>query len=1100
VEKTQWSVHGPWNRAVSWPPEQIGKSSRTVPRLGVRGRLYAAFFGISFFVIVAAGVSLISFFRVDRALEHIIEGSVPLALVSLDLSRQAERIVGAAPALLSVSSAQAQSTLSAKLNDDVDRLNLLLLEVSKHRIEPQAIASIRRAVDQLRQTLDALNRVVTARLAVNSQKLLQLASALEAAEQLDRILAPSISGIVERVAALRRRALDVEADETLRLQLSRQAFEAQALEQQLQDARVEITRLRGYLTEVASIESFGESAQLGLRARESLDRLRRLAPLVETAQRPALQAQVDRLAGFVDGSASIPGIRLVELQMIAAGNKSLEENAGLSLRFAQAVDRLVETAQANITAANADASSTQRITSWILLIVVMLALASSFLIVTLYVKRNVIARLTGLSDSMLAIADGNLDAPLPSPGHDEIGQMAQALTVFRDTAVEVKESNLREVKAARRRLDDAIESTQEGFALFDRDDRLTLRNSRYGELLYSNVAVPEPGTSYESILRQAVDRGLVLDIEANVEQWIQGRLTQHQNPGASFQQHRAPDRWLRINEHRTEDGGTVAVYSDITEIKQHEQELDALVSKLKGANEAKSHFLANMSHELRTPLNAIIGVSEMLLEDAQELARSEQIEPLERVLRAGRHLLALINEILDLSKIEAGKMQLELESFVIAPLVRDVATTLATAAEKNGNRIEVRGADELGAMFADEMRIRQALLNLASNAVKFTEKGVVTITAQREADAAGGGEWVVLRVADTGIGMTPQQMGRLFQDFTQADDSTTRRYGGTGLGLAISRRFCRMMGGDITVESEPGRGSTFTIRLPAVVKAAPEEADSAPPLSPPPAPRPVGAKDGRAPHILVIDDDRTVRELMARHLTRQGFEVSTTGDGIEALALARSERPDAVTLDVVMSGIDGWTVLAALKGDPELAHIPVVLVTIVEDPQRGYALGATDYLVKPVDRRKLVESLRALCGVATGTVLVVDDDHGARATMRELLEREGWKVTEAEHGRAALERLAAGAPDAIVLDLLMPEMDGFEFVAELRHRAEWHDVPVIVVTAMELSQEDRRRLKGAVERILIKKGQPRDAVLQELVLALAACTGRQPASAADEAV
>jgi CheY-like chemotaxis protein len=252
------------------------------------------------------------------------------------------------------------------------------------------------------------------------------------------------------------------------------------------------------------------------------------------------------------------------------------------------------------------------------------------------------------------------------------------------------------------------------------------------------------------------------------------------------------------------------------------------------------------------------------------------------------------------------------------------------------------------------------------------------------------------------------------------------------------------------------------------------------------------------PQILVVDDDPTVRELMERHLTKEGFEVLTAAGGVEGLAQARRAHPSAITLDVMMPDIDGWTVLAAVKGDPTLADIPVVLVTIVDDRQRGYALGATDYLVKPVDRGRLVESLRALCHVAVGRVLLVEDEETTRATIRQMLEREGWAVAEAENGRVALARLAGGLPDAIVLDLLMPEMDGFEFVAELRSRAEWRKLPVLVVTAMELSEEDHRRLNGEVERVIRKSGQPRDELLRELGLALAECVERHAADAAAE--
>ncbi|MEP7083934.1 MAG: response regulator, partial [Betaproteobacteria bacterium] len=495
--------------------------------------------------------------------------------------------------------------------------------------------------------------------------------------------------------------------------------------------------------------------------------------------------------------------------------------------------------------------------------------------------------------------------------------------------------------------------------------------------------------------------------------------------------------------------------------------------QLEVASQLKSQFLANMSHELRTPLNAIIGVTEMLHEDAVDLKREDDLEPLERVLRAARHLLALINDVLDLSKIEAGKIDIHLESFAIAPLVTDVVQTIATMATKNDNKVVVDCAAGIGTMNADQTRIRQALLNLASNANKFTEHGTVTISATRATEA--GREWVKMAVTDTGIGLTREQIGKLFQDFVQADASITRKYGGTGLGLAISRRFCQMMGGDITVASEPGRGSTFTIRVPA---------DCAPPRIPAPprdadATRPGIARSG-APTILVVDDDQTVREVMERFLTREGFSVVTASGGQEGLRLARELHPAAITLDVMMPDLDGWTVLAAIKGDPELADIPVILISIVDEKHRGYALGATDYMVKPVNRERLSGVLHNICGAVARQVLLVDDDDMMRRTLRTALENDGWEVSEAENGRVALARLAEARPDIIMLDLMMPEMDGFEFLVEMRSHAEWRDIPVLVVTAKDLTGEERSRLNGEVERVLQKGGSELDELLREI--------------------
>jgi signal transduction histidine kinase/DNA-binding response OmpR family regulator len=512
-------------------------------------------------------------------------------------------------------------------------------------------------------------------------------------------------------------------------------------------------------------------------------------------------------------------------------------------------------------------------------------------------------------------------------------------------------------------------------------------------------------------------------------------------------------------------------------------EIQEKSEELAAASEHKSQFLANMSHELRTPLNAIIGVTEMLLEDARDLKRDEEIEPLERVIRAGRHLLALINDILDLSKIEAGKMELHLESFPVAPLVEDAVKTIQPLAEKNRNAVVVNCPSDIGHIRADQTRVRQVLLNLLSNATKFTERGRLTVSVRRIKDHDG--EHIEMAVADTGIGMTAEQIRRLFQEFVQADASTTRKYGGTGLGLAISRRFCQLMGGDITVVSEAGRGSTFTISLPAEVRAA----QPVPLVRRAPASQ-KHAPTATSPDVLIVDDDPTVRGLTERFLTREGFSVVTADGGREGLRLARELHPLAMTLDVVMPDLDGWTVLSALKGDPELADIAVILMTILDEKNRGYALGAADYMVKPVDRERLGAVLHGIVGAGGGNVLVVDDDDTLRRGLVQALDNAGWKVREAENGNAGLGRLAESVPDIIVLDLMMPEMDGFEFIEALRRRAEWRQIPVIIVTAKDLTEEDHRRLNGGVERILQKDAPTRDEMLKEVSATLARCVKR----------
>ncbi len=517
------------------------------------------------------------------------------------------------------------------------------------------------------------------------------------------------------------------------------------------------------------------------------------------------------------------------------------------------------------------------------------------------------------------------------------------------------------------------------------------------------------------------------------------------------------------------------------------------------ANQAKSAFLANMSHELRTPMNAIIGYSEMLLEEVESPEAPEAPAPggpeaatagdgmpdlgpdLQKIRSAGKHLLTLINDILDLSKIEAGKMTLYLETFEVATVLDDVAATVRPLVNRRGNRLEVAGAAAAGAMRADLTKIRQTLFNLLSNAAKFTDHGLIRLEVRRHAE--GGRDWLTFRVSDTGIGMTAAQVGKLFQPFSQADVSITRAYGGTGLGLAISRRFCRMMGGDVTVESAPGRGSTFTVTLPAEVEAP--AADAAEPVAPataaavPPvataAPAPTG------PTVLVIDDDPAVLDLMQRFLTKEGFAVRTAPSGPDGLTLARALRPAAITLDVMMPGMDGWAVLTALKADPELAAIPVVMVTILDDKEMGFALGAVEYLTKPVDRARLLDVVKRFRpGASTDPVLVVDDDPAMRDMLRRSLEKDGLAVLEAEHGRAALAEIARRRPALILLDLTMPVMDGFEFLRELRATPDGRAIPVVVLTARDLTPEDCQRLQGQVAHVLGKGAYSRDALLQEV--------------------
>ncbi|MDX7951369.1 response regulator [Lichenihabitans sp. Uapishka_5] len=495
------------------------------------------------------------------------------------------------------------------------------------------------------------------------------------------------------------------------------------------------------------------------------------------------------------------------------------------------------------------------------------------------------------------------------------------------------------------------------------------------------------------------------------------------------------------------------------------------------ANTAKSAFIANMSHELRTPLSAIIGYSEMLQEEMADGAAVADLEPDVRKIEGNaRHLLGLINDVLDLSKVESGKMDVYAEAFDLEPVIHDVAATAQTLVDRKGNRLDVRVAPGIGRMFSDLTKVRQILLNLLSNAAKFTENGTVTLSVGRELFEER--DHVVFQVADTGIGMTPEQLDKLFQRFVQADVSTTRKYGGTGLGLSLTKALGEILDGSVGVESREGAGSTFTVRLPASHRTG--EAQPAPEAED------VGASGGDL--VLVIDDDADQRALMTKFLHREGFKVRTAADGDTGLALARGLRPRAILLDVMMPGVDGWSVLSALKGDPGLADIPVVMVTFVEQRALAASLGAADYVMKPVrwDRFKnVMDRFRP----PEGDALVIDDDPDSRARLRKALERDGWAVREAENGQEGLDRLDAARPGVVLLDLTMPVMDGFTFLEAMRTRPDCAAVPVVVLTALDLTWEDRRRLRGASQ--ILHKG---DVSMRDLAERLHGLTATMPPS------
>jgi PAS domain S-box-containing protein len=705
---------------------------------------------------------------------------------------------------------------------------------------------------------------------------------------------------------------------------------------------------------------------------------------------------------------------------------------------------------------------------------------------TLILRARVTAPLKAFARGTERVAAGDLKVELDEGRRDELGQLGRSFNSMA-RSLAAREDSLRKAQAQVRRSEAHFRTLIEHAS-----DVITIVGPD-GTIRYDSPSVERVlGYQRLELRRRNIGELIHPDDLPNVQAELE-RAAQHGQSTAPVEfRVRHQDGSWRVMEARgnqlPEDAvipGIVINARDITERKLAE-EMRRAKEAAEAANQAKSSFLANMSHELRTPLNAIIGYSEMLQEEAEDTGQDDFVPDLQKINAAGKHLLGLINAVLDYSKIESGKMELYLETFSVNTLVDDVVAVIQPLVTKGGNTLRVNAPPDAGTMRADLTKVRQALFNLLSNASKFTENGTIVLDVERT--RGDSGDWVRFGVTDSGIGMSEEQIGRLFQEFSQADASTTRKYGGTGLGLAISKRFCEMMGGDITVASEVGKGSTFTVLLPSEVveQAMPTEA-------PVPAETPEERIEPAEGTVLLIDDDPATHDLTKRLLTREGYRVVSATTGAEGLKLASEVGPDVILLDIMMPGMDGWAVLSSLKRQPDLADVPVIMLSFLEDTGLGFALGAADYLTKPIDRDRITTLVTRYRRAAAAQVLVVEDDDATREMLRRTLANDGWQVGEAENGRVALDRVAEQIPSLILLDLMMPEMDGFEFAAELRRHDAWREIPIVVITAADMTANDRARLSGQVERILPKGAYTRDELLNELRGLVAARVRREAA-------
>lgn len=567
------------------------------------------------------------------------------------------------------------------------------------------------------------------------------------------------------------------------------------------------------------------------------------------------------------------------------------------------------------------------------------------------------------------------------------------------------------------------------------------------------------------------------------------------------------ERWFEAHTFPNDNEILDVLFRDITERKKSQEEIikqrlhfeklvairtqdsEAARDRALAANKSKSTFLANMSHELRTPLNAIIGYSEMLCEtladDADESARLD----VQKIHSAGKHLLSLINDVLDLSKIEAGKMDNYIESFDVLSVVEGVATSIEPLVARNQNELRLDIAPGIGAIRSDLTKVRQILFNLISNANKFTHNGVVAISARLENDELGG--WVSFNISDTGIGMSPEQRGRIFEPFVQGDSSTTKKFGGTGLGLAITKRLCNLLGGEVKVQSDVGRGTQFRVRLPVQAPQANEpvrkkwfsigpKVDPASVRFNPPL-KEIADRRSHISTVLVIDDDANVRDLMERFLTRQGFYAVTAANAEEGLLLAKEKRPDVITLDVMMPQRDGWSVLTQLKSDPELADIPVIMLTMIEDKELGLALGAADYLSKPVDQSRLAQVISKYVRMRQQFyILVLEAQSQARSDIESVCERMGVVRRYVNSAEEALAALKEGIPDFIVVDMTIDDGDGLRLMEQLRTNPKWSSINVIATADHDIDDGHAAALNAHLNKLVYRSAADPNQFLTEL--------------------
>jgi signal transduction histidine kinase len=840
--------------------------------LGVRGRLLLAFFGISAFAILAAAAGIYAFRQVGERLE-LIDARVPQVVSSMEISRAADRLIASTPALLAAATTKERDEISSRMRPEVDRLIIGLTDIGRRAgTAGESVVAIQQLVASLRSNLAELETLVGRRLETRARLAGHRQAVFQANQATQRLFAPWFQVMEMQIS----RSLDEagKRDAGPGAQDARDLAAWIVLDRAAQAAQRGFAAVLDQLVQTATVGERSRLPVVGFQLRRGMDDLAAKAKDLDPKLRALFIEQLDRVRTLAFGPDAILAVRAQELDLIGSAEKLIAENANLSARLTAAVDQLVWEAESDVSSSAKGALSLQRLSARVLLTFAALSLIGSILIVWLYVGRNLLRRLMRLSDGMLAIAAGSHHRPIDISGSDEVAEMGRVVEVFRKNTLERDELLAERAQAADRleqqvkeRTAELAQSVEELRALGDVTQAVNssidlqtvlstivakatqLSGTEAGAIYVFDEAAQEfrLRATYgmdETLIAEIKDRHMrigetaigiaaaqrmpiqipdvqndpsapVLDVivRAGFRAWLTVPLLGADRAvGALVVRRRRQGQFPKS----TVDLLQTFAAQSVLAIQNARlfSEIEEKSRQLAMASEHKSQFVSSMSHELRTPLNAIIGLTEMMVTNAARFGTEKALEPLQRVNRAGTHLLGLINQVLDLSKIEAGKLELNPQTVQLAPLIDEVVGTARQLAQEKNNRLVVEVQENLGALTVDPMRLRQILLNLLSNACKFTKEGEVKLRASR---VSNGGQWVKLSVSDTGIGMTPEQLAKLFEEFTQADATTAQRFGGTGLGLAITRKLARMMGGDVTVASEPGKGSVFTVRLPAGV-------------------------------------------------------------------------------------------------------------------------------------------------------------------------------------------------------------------------------------------------------------------------------------------